>query len=219
MKRISHKEYLILRQDADIYSKDPWGDKVLYLRNGSFIKLFRIKHLISSARLYPYSLRFVKNAKKLFTLNIPTIEIIELFNIPSIKRTAVQYKKLEGDTLPSYLSHRKFTDTMAQEFGTFISSLHNKGVYFRSIHLENVIVLPNKNFGLIDVSDMKIHSRSLSPRKRNANFRHLTRYDSHRDLLKQKLIPFLQAYLEQTNFSEHRRIKLKKKLLKHFYDS
>ncbi len=216
MKRISHEEYLVLRENAEIYSKDHFGDKVLRLSDGSILKLFRVKRLISSARFYPYSLRFVNNAKKLSALNIHTVEIISLFKISSIKRTAVQYVKLKGDTLPSYLRNRTFTSKIAEKLGVFLSTLHKKGIYFRSIHLENIIVLPDQSFGLIDVSDMHIYSHPLSPRKCNRNFKHLTRYQSHRNLLKQELTAFIHAYLEQSSFSKIQHRKLKRKLLKHF---
>lgn len=216
MENISNSEYRLMSKGAGILSKDNKGDKVLHLRDGSLLKLFRIRHIISTARFYPYSLRFVNNAKKLRALNIPTVETIKYFKIPSINRTAVQYRKLEGETLPTYLSHKKLTEELAEKFGSFIATLHNKGVYFRSIHLENVIVLPDESFGLIDVSDMKMFSHSLSLRMRNGNFRHLTRYETHRDLLKTALMPFIQAYMRQSNISKRQRLKLRQRLLKHF---
>ena len=216
MELLSSQKYLMLREGAEIITRDPHGEKVLALRDGSILKLFRIKHLISTARFYPYSSRFVDNAKKLIALNIPTVEVLNSFKIPNIKRTAVQYVKLEGETLPTHLSHKKITEELAQKFGSFIATLHNKGIYFRSIHLENVIVLPDESFGLIDVSDMKIFSHSLSLWMRNGNFRHLTRYETHRDLLKSALIPFIQAYMRQSNISKRQRLKLRQRLLKHF---
>jgi len=207
-----------LREGAEVLSKGYFGDKVLCLRDGSMLKLFCCKHLISSARVYPYSLRFVRNAEKLTDLNIPTMEVINLFKIPSIKQTAVQYKKLEGNSFPAQLNNKKFDVKVAQKFGSFIATLHNHGVYFRSIHLENIIVLPDQRFGLIDVADMKIYSHSLSLWMRGRNFKHLTRYKSHRNLLKLELQSFIHAYLEQSNIPGHQRSKLRKKLLRHFED-
>jgi len=206
----------MLRENAEILSSDHSGDKVLRLQDGSILKLFRIKHLFSSARLHPYALRFVNNAERLFALDIPTVEVINSYKIPSIKRTTVQYKALEGNTLPRYLRDRAFTKEMAQKFGNFVASLHNKGVYFRSIHLENIIVLLNHTFGLIDVADMKIYRNPLSLRKRNGNFRHLTRYESHCNLLKPELMTFIQAYMDQSNFANLQHGRFRKKLLKHF---
>lgn len=216
MKRISHEEFLNFRRDAKVLAEDGYGEKVLYLRDGSVLKLFRVKHLISSAFLYPYSLRFISNARRLLALNIPTVEVVNSYKIPSIKRTAVQYKKLEGDTLSQHLNYSSFTKKMAHKLGVFVATLHNKGVYFRSVHLENIIVLPDNNFGLIDISDMKIYRRSLGPQKRKRNFHHLTRLESHFKLLKPESQAFILGYLDRTNLSELQRGNLKKWLLEHF---
>ena len=216
MKRILHKEYLRLREGAEVLSKDNFGDKVLHLRDDSILKLFRIKHLISSARLCPYSSRFVRHAERLAELNVPTVKVLNSFKIPSIKRTAVQYKKLEGDTLPRHLNNEAFTKDMAQKFGAFVAALHNKGIYFRSIHLENIIVLPDGNFGIIDISDMMIYRHSLRIRMRNKNFYHLTRYESHCKLLTPEHFAFIQSYIDHSTLSAPQRSKLQPKLLKHF---
>jgi len=216
MNRILHKDYLRLQEGAEILSKDNFGDKVLRLRDGSMLKLFRIKHLISSARLYPYSLRFVHNAERLSALNIPTVKVLNSFKIPSIKRTAVQYKKLEGESLPRYLNNKAFPKEMAQKFGIFIAELHNKGVYFRSIHLENVMVLPDQSFGLIDISDMMIYRHSLRLRMRNGNFYHMLRYESHCKLLSPESQEFIQAYIDHCTFPKSQLSKLRTKLQKHF---
>jgi len=205
-----------MRDGAGILSKDNMGDKVLALQDGTILKMFRIKHLISSARLYPYALRFVRNAEKLAALNIPSVEVLDWFKIPSIKRTAVQYKRLEGTPLSTELGNGNATREIARRFGIFISALHNQGVYFRSIHLENIIVLPDQRFGLIDISDMKIYGHSLSLWMRSRNFKHLTRYKAHRNLLKLELMTFIHAYLEQAEISRPQMGKLRKELPKHF---
>jgi tRNA A-37 threonylcarbamoyl transferase component Bud32 len=216
MKLILYKEYLRLREGAEILSKDNFGEKVLRLRDGSILKLFRVKHLISSARLCPYSLRFVRNAQRLLALNIPTVEVVNYFKIPSIKRTAVQYKKLEGETLPHYLNYNAITKEMAHKLGVFVSTLHNKGVYFRSVHLENILVLPDNSFGLIDISDMKIYPHSLRLRKRKGNFNHFTRLKSHFNMLKPESQAFILAYVDHAILSELERGNLKKRLLEYF---
>ncbi|MBS3810170.1 MAG: hypothetical protein KGY38_08455 [Desulfobacterales bacterium] len=65
-----------LRKGAHVLSRDFFGDKVLRLRDGSMLKLFRVKRLFSSARVRPYSLRFVRNAEKLNQMNISSVRII-----------------------------------------------------------------------------------------------------------------------------------------------
>ena len=103
MKKFSLDQYTNLRKDTHVLSKDKFGEKVLRLKDGFILKLFRTKRLISSARFMPYARRFSKNADTLSTLNIPTVEVSDTFKIPGMKRNAVLYKPLEGVTLRDYL--------------------------------------------------------------------------------------------------------------------
>jgi len=202
-----------LRNNAEILSKDRFGEKVLHLEDGSILKLFRIKRLISSARIVPYARRFSNNAKKLSIMDIPTVDIVDTFKIPVIKRTAVLYKPLEGITLRNYLENRSITFQTAQKLAHFVADLHNKGIYFRSIHFGNIVVMPDQNFGLIDVSDMTIQRKSLSASKRIRNFYHFTRYNIDQELIAPQIRSFIQAYMEASQLSEHKANKTKAKLI------
>jgi len=99
MKRIGPDTYQALRHGAQVLEQDEHGEKVLVLKDGAFLKLFRVKRLFSSARLRPHAFRFARNARALHRLGIPTVEVLEVLRIPPIKRTAVQYQPLEGRTL------------------------------------------------------------------------------------------------------------------------
>ncbi|MNJ72965.1 3-deoxy-D-manno-octulosonic-acid kinase [compost metagenome] len=68
-----------------------------------------------------------------------------------------------------------------ERVGAFLGQLHELGVYFRSLHLGNVLILPDGRFGLIDLSDMQISGRPLARWKRERNLQHMLRYaeDSH----------------------------------------
>ncbi|HZJ92281.1 MAG TPA: toluene tolerance protein, partial [Thiopseudomonas sp.] len=57
------------------------------------------------------------------------------------------------------------------------------GVYFRSIHLGNVVLTPECELGLIDISDMKIFRRPLSKWQRKRNFEHMVRDERDREWL------------------------------------
>lgn len=162
MNKYTSSTYTDLTKNAQILSKDRFGHKVLRLEDGSILKLFRVKRLISSARLMSYARRFALNAQKLSILDIPTIKIIDTINIPGIKRTAVRYQPLEGVTLRHYLEKNRITGEFAEKLARFVAQLHKKGIYFRSIHFGNIIVLPNNDFGLIDISDMKIKENALA---------------------------------------------------------
>lgn len=61
--------------------------------------------------------------------------------------------------------------------------LHEKGIYFRSAHLANVILTPDGKLGPIDISDMKTFHRPLRKRLGLRNFKHMLRYEQDRQWL------------------------------------
>ena len=166
---LSKQEYESLCRDAAVIR----NGKVLALSNGDILKLYRVKRFISSALFYPYSKRFYRNALQLQCLGIATVKAKRLFRIPSIERSAVLYAPLPGMTLRDFAKENGLSRRIAEQLGVFIARLHDKGIYFRSLSLNNIIYTENGELGLIDFADMKIHERRLPPRKRLRNFRHV----------------------------------------------
>lgn len=71
MQALDHTRYLALREGAQVLEADGSGDKVLRLTDGSILKLFRRKRLLSSAAWYPYAKRFADNCDALRERHIP----------------------------------------------------------------------------------------------------------------------------------------------------
>jgi tRNA A-37 threonylcarbamoyl transferase component Bud32 len=209
MEKISHAQYQQLIKNAEIIEKDGFGLKVLDTKQGEMIKLFRRKRFFSTALLKPYAVRFVDNAEQLSTLDIPSITINRLLWCPSIKRHLVIYQRLEGELLRDVLSNTSSnTKEMFRQFGGFIAQLHNKGVYFRSAHMKNILVLPNGEFGLIDISDMQIKHSSLKLNLRQRNFEHILRYPEDKSLIQSHFQDYFSSYIKaaQLNESEARKV-------------
>lgn len=192
MKKLSAIDYLSLTKDAKIIEADGYGSKVLTLADGTFLKLFRVKRLITSARLKPYSLRFVTNVIKLTALSIPTVAVIKVFNIPTLDRSAVHYHPLPGTTIREQPG--QIGGDLAHQLGEFIRGLHDKGVYFRSLHLGNIVLTPEHQLGLIDVSDMKTYKRPLSNTQRLRNFKHLSCYPEDNEKIYHAINNFIDGY-------------------------
>lgn len=212
MKKLSYEQYLELRNGAEILASDGFGEKVLRLKDGSIIKLFRTKRIISSAIFYPYALRFIGNASKLKDLGISTVTIIDSYKIPITKRTAVHYWELEGETLRNHIMHHSLNADLTQKLASFIARLHSEGVYFRSLHFGNIIITPDNSFGLIDIADMKIKNHTLNIGKRIRNFNHMTRYEIDRNALKQQKETFSREYLKICGFPHEKSKKLEEKI-------
>jgi hypothetical protein len=197
MKKLSKEGYLTLREGAKIIEADSHGDKVLLLTDGTYLKLFRVKRLLTSARFSPYSKRFAKNAKKLIKLGILTVNVNQLYRIPSIRRTAVHYYPLPGTAL------RKLPDgidlVLADKLGKFIREPHDKGIYFRSLHLGNIVLTPENKLGLIDISDMRVYEKTLPAKLRIRNFMHMSRYADDNAATKKHYQSMVSGYFNKKN--------------------
>ncbi|MGC5699897.1 protein kinase family protein [Pseudomonas sp. NFXW11] len=183
MQEIDHRTYETLRAGAQVLEADGSGDKVLRLSDGRMLKLFRRKRLLSSALFYPYARRFADNTKALAQRSIACPRIVAVYRIPSIQRDGVYYEPLQGKTLRQLLDERDNADALRAQLGRFIADLHEKGVYFRSLHLGNVVLTPDNQLGLIDIADLRCQNSPLSERKRLRNFVHVLRYQEDRQWL------------------------------------
>lgn len=168
--------------DHAMVEEDASGPKVLRCANGDYIKVFRIKHRVSLARLRNPAMRFCRNAEKLRALGIATLVPRDLYRIPHLQRWAVRYAPLAGDTVRSLLQCGAMTDALVRSLGVYIAQLHDKGIYFRSLHPGNVVLQPDGHFGLIDVLDCRFrwYGRPLTAAQRERNFRHFFRYEDGR---------------------------------------
>lgn len=220
MKTLNKDQYQTLRDSAEVLAADDHGDKVLKLRDGRIMKLFRRKRLFSSALIYPYGKRFFDNAKHLSRLDIPTVSQITVYRVPSISRVVVIYQPLPGDSLDDLVNSQQFHDQHIRQFAAFLAKLHSLGVYFRSIHLGNVILTPDNTLGLIDVSDMKVYRKTLPAELCARNLRHFCRYPAHVAALfpDTKSHLFLDSYISALNINEEKknqyRLTLEKQLKK-----
>lgn len=184
MLTLSQSEFDALSNDARVLESDGLGAKVLRLADGSFLKLFRKRRLLSSETLKPYAKRFAENARRLQGLGFISPEIIQLYSLPGpINATAVHYRPLPGETLRQVLSESptERRQQLVTQFGELLAKMHEAGVYFRSVHLGNVLVQPCGQLGLIDLADMQISRYALSFAKRQRNLKHMRRYteDNH----------------------------------------
>lgn len=150
------------------------GDKpkVIESETGEIIRFFYPKKkLFSSNKYRPYAVRFSSNAKQLNSMNIaaPTIKSLQYY--PPLKTHILRYEKLLGEDARSLLTNSN--PNMIANVITFIAKLHEQGVFFRSIHMGNVIIQPNGGFGLIDIADTRFNNKPLSLLQRYRNLKHI----------------------------------------------
>tara|TARA_R110000764_G_scaffold61129_2_gene130662 strand:+ start:195 stop:785 length:591 start_codon:yes stop_codon:yes gene_type:complete len=180
MQELSNEQFQRWREDAKVLEQDRYGEKVLILADGTFLKLFRRKSWFSKTLFFPPAKRFAENAEQLARLGIPCPKVINLYKMQDPYRSVVHYEPLAGDTLRKLLNEESSVEQIElfAQLATFITELHDLGVYFRSLHLGNIVLTPDGALGLIDISDMRCLNRPLSTGMRNRNYRHLLRYES-----------------------------------------
>ena len=174
---MAEAEYRRLQAGARVLEEDFRGPKVMSLADGRIMKLFRPRKTFTSARLFPRSLRFAKNARTLQQLGIPTVADVVCFKLETEPATGVLYQPLPGKTLRQLGVAGLTTAADYSQAGRFIASLHQMGILFRSIHLGNVVKMPDGELGLIDVADLSRQAFPLFRSQRKRNFRHLFRPD------------------------------------------
>ncbi|MDF0733873.1 toluene tolerance protein [Pseudomonas entomophila] len=175
--RLSQVDFDQLTLGAKVLEADSHGAKVYLLGDGNILKVFRRKRLISSALLRPYSQRFIDNALRLVQMGIPTLEVVSHHKLPMPGRTAVLYRPLPGETLLQLSRQPGFSwSDYLPRLIELVRQLHRSGIYFRSLHLGNVVVTPEQRLGLIDVADMRFLRGPLSARMVRRNVQHLANY-------------------------------------------
>lgn len=195
MQTLSQSELNALSASASVLELDGLGPKVLKLTDGSFLKLFRKRSVFSRETIKPYAKRFAENAACLQRLGFSSPKIIQVYwLVDPVNKTAVHYWPLPGETLRHILSNSSSErrQELVELFGELLAKLHGSGVYFRSVHLGNILVQPDGQLGLIDLADMRISHFALSQHKRQRNLKHMRRYvddqkwlfEEHRDALK-----------------------------------
>lgn len=175
-----------MREGAEVLERDPHGDKVLRLSDGTILKLFRRKRLLSSATLRPYARRFVANAGALARIGVPVPEVIGIHRVAELARDIVHYRPLPGATLRELAQQGLDPERRARlrnSLSDLIVRLHDAGIYFRSLHIGNVVVMPDDRLGLIDFSDLRVHPWSLGRYLRARNLRRMQGIADERDWL------------------------------------
>jgi hypothetical protein len=198
MRYISLNRYQALIAGGELLREDLFGPKVYQTADGRIVKLFRVKHWWSSSMLYPYSIRFRRNSRRLKRRGFRCVTVDETFYCRAIRRHGVIYRRLDGKPLDRLLVKAgEQADRLYLAYAAFIALLHARRIYFRSLHPGNVLLLPDNEFGLIDIGDMRYPLRALTVGQRRRNLRHLLRSAEFRGVLQHhRGEDFVDAYLE-----------------------
>ena len=176
--------WLAMKAEGEIIEQDNRGVKVLRCANGDFMKLFRIKRRITTARLWNPAQAFCRKAQQLKQHGIATVTPVGLYRLLHVPRFAARYQPLVGETVRSLIQQNRLTEKHIAELAKFIAQLHQKGILFRSLHPGNVVLTPDGSFGLIDILDCRFSwfGRPLNRWQRARNFQHFFRYEDGKQI-------------------------------------
>jgi hypothetical protein len=193
MKVVSREEYEVLVEGAEVWEDDRFGPKILATRDGRAVKFFRVKRWLSWNLVMPYARRFARNAELLAERGVRSVKVELVGRVPHLDRQVVVYRLLPGSSVRS-LPVEGGCELM-ERFGRFLAELHERGVYFRSLHLGNVVCDgEGGEFGLIDVLDLKVGRWPVSGRRRRGNFLRLVRYEVDRRRMAAHWVAFRRGY-------------------------
>jgi hypothetical protein len=179
----THSSELLTNSDFEatcrggkVLEQDERGIKVILLTDGSIIKVFRLRSLVSGGRIYSYARRFCRNAIRLHAKGINTVEIKKLYHFSDSTNTAVLYTPLAGETLRDVIKRGKVSAAFVETLAVFLSKLHRNGIHFHSLHTGNAVLTAEGKFGLIDISDLSIYPWPLFCNTRIRSFNRLCKY-------------------------------------------
>jgi tRNA A-37 threonylcarbamoyl transferase component Bud32 len=209
-EELTSEDFASMIAGASVLGRDRHGIKVYLLQSGQILKIYRVKRIFSSARIYSYARYFCRNAERLQKLGIRTVTIEKLLYFSGSSNTAVLYRPLAGETLWDLLQAGKVDDRLIKRLGEYVARLHRMGIYFRSLHLGNVVLTEDGQLGLIDVSDMSIFPWALNNWQRLRNFRLFAKRDQGiKALTENQQQVFLAAYFDEASLSANRKVAVK----------
>lgn len=203
MRIVTANEFQSWLEHGQVLEKDSHGVKVMHLNDGHYLKIFRSRRHPWLVRWFPDAQRFKRHAQRLNQLGIHTPQIIEsLWIDPRRGISACLYSPLAGRTLEQlYRQTPSLLVELLPELASYIKSLHRKGIYFRSLHLGNILI-EGHQFGLIDFLDLRFKRAPLSQRLIHRNFAHLQNYLQRRQLDQFPIQQLIQLYNDDPEHPE-----------------
>lgn len=143
---------------------------VMQSGDNEMVKAFYRRKAISTSRLVPQAKRFTTNSRLLLERDIAAPIVKDVVWCPDYPVHMVIYDRIDGKDL------RELCGELGPEqlsmLPDFLAGLHNQGVYFRAIHLAN-LVFDGDTIHLVDISDLRLRESALGVFARARNLAHL----------------------------------------------
>lgn len=174
-----------LGQPAVIRHQDPVGPCIT--------KVWMRRRWPSSDWVYPYHRRFCRNAAELRRRGIEAPCVVRFGDVLDTDRRYVTYHHIPGESLRAIVTRHEAVEL--EDIAHFVATLHTNGVYFRSLHLGNVLRTSARCYALVDVTDVSFRPGPLSPNRRARNLSFLFSHAGDAAALEPREV-FMEAYRE-----------------------
>jgi hypothetical protein len=109
--------------------------------------------------------------------------------------SAVRYSPLSRQTTKDIMKAGLIDEAFLYQVGAFVAKIQALGIYFRGHHIGNMVLTPNGDLGLIDVSEFSIYWH-LSRYRRLRNFARFCRHKNDNDYFgKANISELISGYL------------------------
>ena len=160
-------------------------------------KVWHRRELLTSDRVIPYHQRFRRALETLRALDVRVPSYRAHGHVLGGKARFVIYEPLPGLPLRAC-----YDDVNIPDLAELVCSLHARGVYFRGLHLGNVILGADGTLGLIDVQDIRFLQGPLGWRRRERNLGILCAHPADLALMQEGLwSELVMAYCRSAGFS------------------
>ena len=201
---------IFFKNDAEfnkfVEKADDLGHRKTFHKKNEIIKIFNVRGYISSGFFNTYASRIIKISIRLKEHEITSIEITnELAFQYNNRLSGVSYKYIPGKTYRDL--GNKITKEMITDLAKYISIIHKKGIYFRAMHLGNIL-LHNKKLFLIDIAKIHFYPWPLFIFTRARAFRRMIKYQDdikHFGLINYKNL--ISEYMVSSKFNHFERIR------------
>ena len=172
MQLIDNKEFLELCQTATLVNGTALRPKMFCTHDDKMIRIFYpCRNKWSRSYWFPKALRFARNSQRLAARGIVAVKVDRVFLEAKRQLHIIFYPKIPGTDL------RQLAPSVQQEalqqLPAFLLKLHQNGIFFRAIHLANLLWLPTQTFALVDICDVRFYRRALPYSVRMRNVSHL----------------------------------------------
>ena len=146
--------------------------KVFEINDNIIIKLFYPKKSwLSSDRIWPRAMRFYNNVKALNARGYEAPRVDKVQFCRELKIYLLYYPKIQGKDVRSLASHGEIG--VIRHVAHLIAGLHINGIFFRSIHLENLLYQSQGKMAFTGCDGCPFKSGALRLYSRYRNLKHL----------------------------------------------